>query len=128
MRAWLFLGLLVVALGTACGGDFGYPAAERAAVRWTGTPVARAMFTNLFVLAETRDFRVRCATALPLSDADREAGVTGSWCVTVGFLGRVRTFDGRPANWDEHTISVTVKAVKGGEPAASSWADCLCGP
>jgi hypothetical protein len=124
----MFVVLLVAVLGTSCGGDFGYPAAEKAAVRWTSTDAAKAHFRDVFLLTETRDFHVTCATQLPLTDADKEAGVTGAWCVTIGFLGRVKTFDGRVPEWGDHQIGVTLKAAKAGAPQVASWADCLCGP
>ncbi len=88
VRAWMFAALLVAALGISCGGDFGYPAAEKVAVAWTATPEAQSMFQNLFVLKQTRDFHVTCATALPLTDDDKAANIAGAWCVTVGFSGR----------------------------------------
>jgi hypothetical protein len=124
----MFVALLVAVLGTSCGGDFGYPAAEKAAVQWTATAAAKAHFRDVFVLAQTRDFHVTCATQLPLTDADKQEGVEGAWCVTVSFLGRVRTFDGRTPEWSDHQIGVTVKTPKAGRPQVVSWADCLCGP
>lgn len=123
----MFVTLLIAVLGIACAGDFGYPAAERAAVKWAQTPEAQAYMKSQGVLAEVRDFKVTCATALPLADADKEAGITESWCVTVGYLGKVRTFDGKDPGWATHSLFVTVKAEKGAEPTVRSWADCLCG-
>lgn len=123
----MFVTLLIAVLGVACAGHFGYPDAERAAVKWAATPEAQTYMKTQGVLTEVRDFEVVCATALPLTDADKEAGITGSWCVTVGYLGRVRTFDGATANLDAHRLQVSVKADKGAEPTVRSWDDCLCG-
>jgi hypothetical protein len=123
----MFVMLVFAVLGIACAGDFGYPAAERAAVTWAATPVAQTYMKTQGVLTEVRDFKVTCATALPLTDADKEAGITESWCVTVGYLGRVRTFDGATAALDAHSLQITVKAEKGAAPTVRSWDDCLCG-
>ena len=128
MRRWAWLFLVWAIAGTACSGNVGKaPAAEKAALAWTGTPTAKALFQNVFVLQSTKDFRTECVSAIPLTDDDKSAGVASAWCVQVGFLGQVHTFDGAAPPWDHHTISVTVKAQKGAAPAVVSWADCTCG-
>ncbi len=127
MRLWAWAALLAMVAVTGCGGGGRVPAAERAALQWTGTQPAKDFFRNIFVLQSTKDFHTACVTPIALTDDDKGAGITGAWCVQVDFLGRVRTFDNAVPPWDEHSISVTVKAQKGEAPAVVSWADCICG-